>query len=734
MFPSHLLRSFLRTLTSLVLAVSCLLVSTVSAAPQIESVRVGIDGWFKVGVNAGIEIELVGEQGEAVAPQIRVSDPDGHPTIQPMEEVTCDADGRGTITGTFRSGRLESPIQISLKNYGVSRTLTVGGDTGVTALRQDHQLWVLVGQQDAFVLAARKANALDTNKVAQVVKESLNDLPTVGWEAIDLIVLPADAKVSDSYSKLLETWVQRGGRLVVTFGDNVASFQSSPLKSWLPIVPTGQGEVRNLSGLNAVVPGSEQLRLLTTLPAAELDEEQGQVLASGLSGPLLMRSAFGRGQVTVLSVSLDKRPLSNWEEQSQADFAMILANLNRPWEASQEEQGDSALNPSGVSDLQTQLLNTLDSFDSVHRSNHWQVLGWIGLFIAIIGPLDYLLVHRLLRRPQFSWFSLPIWITVASTLAIQFGDAQNAHPLQGRQVSITDLDLGSNEVSAKAWLNYYSPGTKRYHVEVEPTATLEGSTKLQQTGWVERPEPGFRGMYRAGQGNNLAEYHYSQGREAIDDLPIQQWSSGSVRGDWLAEVDLSKLIQADLQEVGPERLSGKLTHQLPFEIKDWLIAYGNFAYFPRARDLAGFDFLPDQTRDVEDLQGKLFRAILTGLTQTSAVREKKEDTLVNRQTYNLQGNDTFEILRMATFHEVAGGSTYTTLTNQSLGSLELTQLLSLNRAVLWGRIESQIVNFKIDGETIPLELDESYIRIIIPVAKKERTTDAPPTPDLLKVK
>jgi len=712
------------------------MVSASSAAPRIENVDIGIDGWFKVGENSGIEFDIVGEVGETAKPLLRVSDPDGHSTVQPLGEVTCDANGQAHVTATFRSGRLESPIQLSLVGTGTNQTFMVLGDSGIKAMRQDQQIWVLIGQQDAFVLATRNSNAYRDQSVAQVIKDSLDDLPTVGWEAIDLIVVPADAGVSDETSQRLKTWVQRGGRLVVTFGDNVAAFQSSPMQAWLPITPTGQGEVRNLSGLNAIVPGSEQLRLLTTLPAAVLDESQGQVLASGLSGPLLMRAAFGHGQVTVLSVILDKRPLSIWEEQSQADFAMILANLERPWEIGRgEEENSSALNPSGVSDLQTQLINTLDSFDSVHRSNHWQVLGWIGVFIITIGPLDYLLVHRLLRRPQLSWITLPIWITVASTLAIQFGDSQNKHALHGRQISVTDFDLTTNEVSTTAWLNFYSPSTMRSQVNVGSANVIQGETKIQQTGWVERPERGFRGMYRAGQGNVLAEYHYSVDRETIVDLPTQQWSSGSVRGDWLAKADLGSLIQADLREVGAERLSGTLSHELPFEIEDWLIAYGNFAYFPRARDPKGFSFQAGESRNIQALQGKLFRAILTGLTQTSAVREKgKEDTLVNRQTYDPQGKNPFELLRMASFHELAGGSAYTTMTNQSLGDLEVTQLLSLNRAVLWGRLQPQIVNFEINGKAVPLELDESYIRIIIPVAKKERTSDAPPTPDLLKVK
>src|SRR5690606_23006471 len=75
----------------------------------------------------------------------------------------------------------------------------------------------------------------------------------------------------------------------------------------------GQSQLRALDGLERFAGVRAQIRFDGTVPSSRLGETGSNVLAQGIDGPLLVRAPYGFGQVTFLTVDIDRPPLAGWE-------------------------------------------------------------------------------------------------------------------------------------------------------------------------------------------------------------------------------------------------------------------------------------------------------------------------------------------------------------------------------------------------------------------------------------
>lgn len=715
----------------------------------VQQVRIGLDGTFKVGSWTALEFDVTGPAGRVFTPVIRTADPDGQPTQQPLPDITLSGEEPVHVRGLFRSGRLDGAVQIQLfdsEKIVHTVSLKTDGSRGWKALQQQTQVWVSVGDQPVFERGLKLWNAIRSGSVHLTALPDLSReiWSSAGLDGVDVLVVNADAELSVETSRSLQEWVSRGGNMIVPVGNGVARLADSPLADWIPIRPEGQLDISKLNGINALVPRSSTLRLLTTIPAAGLSRTQGSVIATGLTEPLVVRSAYGIGQVTLVAIKLDQQPLSTWEPESQGRLAAVLAGVTPPHEMAVEtarSEGGAELNPAAVTDLQMQLNHSLDSFSGISRSGHWGVMGWIALFILCIGPLDFALVHYYFRRPEWTWLTLPAWIVLASWWAVSLGNSVNDRPAAARQLDMVDLDLATGTTRVNSWYVYYSVRDERSRIDVKASAPflpVAATAPLTlRTTWPNRPGEGFRGMSRSGGiDESRPEYRFFVDQSGIENLPTRIWSSGAVNCQWESVGDLSELISADLVEHGPNQLSGTIRHQLPAPLHDWFLAYGNFAYFQRpAAGEQAPALEPGMAWDVSQAGSNLLRGRLVALTQSRSAGEQLQSSVEHqyaRADYDPLTRDPLVIGLAATFFETMGGKGYTGLENQSLTRQDLSRLLKLDRAILFGRIELSPTEVAVNSSELPLQGQTVLVRMVLPVKRIERTSDAPPPADLLK--
>lgn len=723
---------------------------------DIQNVELGIDGQFQVGRQTGLHFDLshAGDSLRRVVPQILTVDPDGHGVISTLPEVEV---GPGTvrINALFRSGKLDAPVMIEILEAGqvvTRKTLQVNLSGTYRCLQQDSHFWILAGAQPAYEAAAAELRKIDPGSIHltsfEKVARGLTDARML--DCVNLIVLNGETRIAPELSEILEEWVQHGGRLVIAVGEHVEELRSGSLKSWLPVLPVEKTDVRNLSPLNQMVPGSSPLRMLLSVPGGSFDATSGTVLASGLGAPLAIRGAYGSGVVTLLSVRMDRKPLSIWD--SRAEFAMILADYSSNWaefdQARKQGRVDAELNPTGVTDLQTQLLHALDDYADVPRPSYWIVIGWCAGLVLLIGPVDYFLVHDLLKRPQLTWITLPVWLTLMTCWSYPTVLATNAMERRGRKIEILNLDLTTNQVHGKAWVNFYSEETRRNKVNVAVSApfllpetsnaTSPENVKFLETSWIDRPETSYRGMYRSGGlETQKPMYHLANDQRSVPDLPTRIYSTGALGTAWQGKLDPEQVAHFDLRDPGTGRLEGTVTYLGDQVLTEWFIAYGNFAYFPRtARGESQIGLRRGDTFQLDSARSNRLRGVLIGLTQTSIFNDRQEHQAsdVSYQKYDPLARDPYPILRTLSFHAVTGGQTYSNLDNHSLETSDLSPLLGLQRAVLFGRVPTPYTEFQVNDQALEYEQQDGVIRIVLPVKYEQIDVDAPPDPTLLQMK
>jgi hypothetical protein len=93
----------------------------------------------------------------------------------------------------------------------------------------------------------------------------------------------------------------------------------------------------------------------------------------------------------------------------------------------------------------------------------------------------------------------------------------------------------------------------------------------------------------------------------------------------------------------------------------------------------------------------------------------KRQDVESRAEYDPFSDDPDRLARMITFHDAAGGSGYTALRNDPLARWDLSRLLELNRAVLFGRIDLPAVIYRVDGQEISPRQRTTFVRIVLPV-------------------
>ncbi len=724
---------------------------------RIESVHVGFRGVVEVGRWSPISVRVSGAAGTAITLRVTSADSEGRPVRQSGTPVALS--GASTVLSlVYQHGPIKSPVVVELLNGNeviTQQTLRHGAEgDGLQTVSQLTDFVVCLGEPVlGFARAAEIADEISRSRPDRVAPllvqhyspEQLSELPLDprGWEAVDVIVISSGCQILDPLGARLREWVQRGGRLVL-IGGYAGQWESSPgLTNWLPVKPVGQITHHDITSLNVSIPGSATLRLREgSLRTGHWTAESGAVLARSLDGPLVVRTGESLGTVTAIALDLNDLPFVRVTDDRQSLVWESLPDLCR-WlaglpliptlvEGSQRPQSD--LNPTGVSDLQTQLVNTLDRFPEVVRPSYWVVLGSALLFLVIVGPLDFLVVHRLLRRPHWTWFSLPIWIILGGLVGLSAATRTGGDRGLTRQLDLLTWDGVSGTARLDSWLTIYSPEHHRYNVKCVPGAMNPASTASStQLRWAARPEAGFRGLYRETDIGNGATVDVAEGGASINALPIRHGSSNVLEAKSHWEQALP--VKAEFSDEGDGHLKGTFSHQFDGELVDWVLVYGSFAYLP-PRNSAGVEspLLAGEELRVDQIPSRLVVDHLVRMSTRSIERRdgKTVDYSMSRQTYEPLNRDMFTMMQTISFNQLAGGTSYTRLTNSTLQAVDLSRLVDAHRAVIFGRwrnsayqdaetpvmegvAEPLAAQYSLDGQPVTPRYRECFVRWVLPV-------------------
>jgi hypothetical protein len=323
--------------------------------------------------------------------------------------------------------------------------------------------------------------------------------------------------------------------------------------------------------------------------------------------PLVVQSAFGLGRVTVVGFDLDRSPFTDAAfAQNRTDFWEWLVgeagdrglakppadapkgnanpNFNQGGFKGNQPQQYTSVTREGEDGVVQALRGNVDHYDEVPVIS----FGWVALFILgytlIIGPIEYILLKKLLGKLELTWITFPIIVLTVSGAAYFTAYAVKGQDLRMNKIDVVDIDLRTDparpRVYGRTWFTIFSPRIDSYTVGVEPkenwanTRDDRGYTPVTTVDWFGIPKAGG-----VSGGNRGYTYEIdprgdnSPQANGVSGVPIQVWSTKAFAANWSGSADpTAPPLTADLRRLpAGENVAGSVTYNLP--LKDVEQAY-----------------------------------------------------------------------------------------------------------------------------------------------------------------
>ena len=604
--------------------------------------------------------------------------------------------------------------------------------------------------------------------VAVTNVQSAASLPwsAVGYSGVDMVLINSSGlgilqQMKPAQHEALFRWLGQGGRVMVCLGQYAPELLK--VAPWI-------GDAIGLSDLrmDRYDPADFESFTVSSTRLSEfqgvrLPKKRGRMLVSGkttrrVSAPLVASYVYGFGVLTAITADFDRAPFDTWPERLQC-----LTRISGDLLDVDNQDGLSKLNTSqSFDDLAGQMRSTLEQFP-IKASVSFAFLSLIVLvLVALIGPLDYLLINRFFGRPLLGWLTFPLVCVVLSGLLLfqarprlatqtsgagesqsdNQGNVQGDIPvdaqsesLRANQLQIIDFDLVQGQGRSLVWSSIYTHQARqidvgfRQRVDYETvTRSVSGPSSASDQadvapavaesmaypfGFVGRPFGGIPlstdaiGFPRYGV-NVSSDADLRQITSSLTGLVLAPRSSKSVISQtaFQTKVDPSLEITRRPQS---EILRGTLTNPLPVDLVDAVLVYGNVAYKLPTRILAG-QGIPG----LEELRRKNYR---WQLTQQSSQGEEGMQTEAWKAG---DFNHPTRVAEMLMFYDLIGGELYTGLRDDVLSRWDASSLLAGDRCLLIGRTEQPVYDLHIKDHSqseslIPAGQTNSFVRIVLPV-------------------
>lgn len=695
----------------------------------VQLVEVGFGGKFKVGAwtpvhfvidpqklgASRIRVELQTIDGDGV----RVTHRDTESTI--VDDQPRDASGWISLWRSVRIGRLQSTLTVRvLDDAGLllaSRSLLLDATHG--AMPSTDGLIIGMGPEIGFRqwLSDRQGKIEERHYEYVAVDEGqqLAQDP-LAYEAVDLLIVAiGDGEILKPQSNVpwaaIAQWVKHGGVMVLCGAEGAEALRDSehPLTALLPGPIGNATRVTSSAGAENFVSANDQLlgrdETYTIMP---VENPRGRILAyervETSSVPLVVDTAQGMGRVVWLGADPSVAPMSEWKSRSR-----LLGRLVESVKAStygRDQSRGGQVSHLGYSDLTGQLRSALDRYQRVSLVTFSGVAAVVVAFILLIGPVDYWLVTRVLKRPELTWLTssvLVIALTLFAALAFRMtkGDTVLAN-----QLEMVDVDAASGSVRGTVWTQLYSPQVREFDLSLsrlDEFQTEQGRTVLA---WQGASGTGLGGMDQNGTGaSSQGAYDILHSKQTIslDSVAVQVASSRALVSRWWDQFETP--IRHRLY-IPPRNnsLHGDFTNPFPFTLDQAVVFYDDSAF------ILNEDIQPGETISIEGQTTERTLEALLARRQFVQGSERSE-------AWDTANSNLNRISQMLAFHEAVGGRNYTTLTNTLHGDIDWSPQLTLGQAVLYARCSGAVSSLNDGTTTLDQEYDQrvTIIRVILPV-------------------
>jgi hypothetical protein len=399
----------------------------------------------------------------------------------------------------------------------------------------------LIAERPEGILAdVREAAGTGAQAEPVVLPLRAQDLPprVEAWAAIDRLVWQDvdTSLLSAEQLSSLTTWIAAGGRLVVVGGSTGTSTLGALPEEILPFVPVTTVDVSldDLGALLGDLPDDAE-----PAPALAGTLSRGRPLARSGDHVVAAETSYGQGTVSVVGIDLGADWLAGTEQAAALWSRLVPGGPG------------GALNPLLLID-DGALVASLSNLPAVELPRLDQLFALLLGYIALIGPVNYLVLRRLDRR-EWAWVTMPVLVLVFAVAAYGLGAA-----LKGTDVIVNELGIvrgaaGTDRGVANVYIGVFSPVRAVYDVRVRGDALLSNPASLQQTGNGEQPIDVL-----FGDPSHLRGY---------------QLGFGTLRGFRAEAAVPTPRVETDLRLEG-DRLRGRIVNRSDIALEDVAVTYG----------------------------------------------------------------------------------------------------------------------------------------------------------------
>lgn len=709
---------------------------------EIRSLKLGFNGAYKLGCWTPAEVTLQGgEENFTGSIQLITPDPEGVPTsvfTGPDRPVGVFAGKPSSVRLFVRPGQDGGAYEVRvLDENGKTRARQrflpgpePGGEFVNYGSPATNRFIATFGMRRGLAELARTDGNSDSPLATRIVEfTSAADWPTewYGYEAINVLCLGStDADIyrplaaNPQRIEALRKWIDRGGQLVIFCGANAPELigPEGPLAPFVPGTYEAMSTLREAQPIEGFANGAESIPDAANLrlQVPKLTDVNGQILAfSGQKStdlPLVVRARQGLGEVTFVAFDPDAPPIVDW-----AGRPNVLRQALQ-WSASAANDQN---NYGYQDDLVDRLRRSLDvAFQGITPAPFGLVALLVIGYILLIGPGDYFLVKRLLKRMELTWITFPLIVVGVSAAAYWAAHWMKGDSLRVNQVEFVDVDLAAGAARGTVYTHFFSPRVERYDLALapdfggkpigEPGRPDPGAGQSQLVAWLGATGYGLDGMRSSGAQSTLFErgYAFSPPLTEIVGLPVQEWSTRTLIGRWTGE--LLEPIAAELRTLDDDLLAGHLTNRTGVELQDCVLMHGNLAYaLPNLANgaVATIDDTLQPTR--------VKTALLAAAGKQDALPAAPNEGPARLEVHS---TDVPQLATAMMFHDVLGAESYSQGPSRYQSFLDMSRLLRGNQAILLARAANVAGSNWTDDEG-PLASDQDrrwvYYRFVIPL-------------------
>lgn len=701
---------FLETLTAIALLLSVLSPFCCAQSPSnIEcSVQSGLDGTWKIGFSTRHVITLRSSSSVSGQIAIQTVDGDGVPVVYRDANWTYSLDGKNpvAIEVTAKHGRGDRPIRVLVTD--ASRKLVV--DHALTDAERGtaipaEQPWVVgIGRDLKLTQGAMKSVGNNFGEFSVSELKSPDAIPLLmdAFEGVNVIVFSSsestiNREISEPQRQAIVGWVKHGGQMILTWGEHTMELTPYPeLMAMLPGQIVGVAKECEPGPIESLLGSQQQLQPLS---CALLRLSSGRVDVGTLTSnrtklPIVARWAHGMGSVLWLATEIDSPQMMAWETRT----ALVKYLLKDMWEKNDTKPTKQVFQ--SYEELTGQLNATLDTFARLQLANLSQLVVIAGLLALLLGPFDYFVVSRWLKRPRWTWWTL--WLGSLSAMVITIALARTWKPAEPsiNGVELIDINDETSTLFGRSFIHCYAGRRGLYDIQAHHrTLNLQpaegAKPQPNRVNWFGQPGKGLGGFdSNVSTQLGLPTYSIQSNSSQASDfagLGFPAAGTKALMSTWSESIDIAPGSNALTTVLGKDDLlQGSFTNPLGVDLLDATLYFAGRAYAIPARIRPG-ERIPISTAVPKDIMRRLQRRAFVAGEEHGIEWDPNDTDNVDR------------LGELLSFHRAAGASAYTGLSNRYLSNLECSDLLKLERAVVFGYVAEPVTTWTLRRDQIPVQ-------------------------------